>query len=61
MEFRDLINSSPVDSRSQSEEARFSFIQGGYIEEFDGQGRSLGLISKLTRSYCSNASFRNED
>lgn len=60
MDFRDLINSSPVDSRSQSEEARFSFIQGGYVED-DGQGRSLGLISKLTQSYCSNASYINKD
>ncbi|XP_061991126.1 uncharacterized protein LOC133709410 [Rosa rugosa] len=38
MEFCDLINSSPVDSRNQSEEARFSFIQGGYVEEFDREG-----------------------
>ncbi|KAL6185506.1 hypothetical protein ACLB2K_041639 [Fragaria x ananassa] len=38
MEFRDLINSSPVESRNKSEEARFSFIQGGYVEEFDREG-----------------------
>ncbi|XP_008223801.1 PREDICTED: diphthamide biosynthesis protein 2 [Prunus mume] len=38
MEFRDLINSSPVESRNFSEEARFSFLQGGYVEDFDPQG-----------------------
>lgn len=41
MEFRDLINSSPVESRNFSEEARFSFLQGGYVEDFDPQGSSL--------------------
>ncbi|XP_034680154.1 2-(3-amino-3-carboxypropyl)histidine synthase subunit 2-like [Vitis riparia] len=35
MEFRDLISSSPVEVRNQSEEARFSFLQGGYVEDFD--------------------------
>ncbi|KAM1249175.1 hypothetical protein ACFX2G_032566 [Malus domestica] len=38
MEFRDLISSSPVDIRIQYEEARFSFIQGGYVEDFHLQG-----------------------
>ncbi|KAL5576258.1 hypothetical protein UlMin_017957 [Ulmus minor] len=37
MEFRDLINSSHMDSRSQSKEARLSFLQGGYVEDFDAQ------------------------
>ncbi|KAL5576263.1 hypothetical protein UlMin_017962 [Ulmus minor] len=40
MEFRDLINSSHIDSRSQSKEARFSFLQGGYVEDFDAQENS---------------------
>ncbi|XP_042043952.1 2-(3-amino-3-carboxypropyl)histidine synthase subunit 2-like [Salvia splendens] len=36
MEFRDLIASTPVE-REQSKEARFSFIQGGYVEDLDQQ------------------------
>jgi hypothetical protein len=38
MEFRDLITSSPVEVKSYSEEARFSFVQGRYVEDFDLQG-----------------------
>ncbi|XP_038712456.1 2-(3-amino-3-carboxypropyl)histidine synthase subunit 2 isoform X2 [Tripterygium wilfordii] len=37
MEFRDLINSSPVEARNESQEARFSFLHGGYMEDFDVQ------------------------
>lgn len=35
MEFRDLINLSPdeVEHRPESEEARFSFLKGGYVED----------------------------
>ncbi|KAK4345858.1 hypothetical protein RND71_036034 [Anisodus tanguticus] len=35
-EFRDLITSSPMEAKDQSE-ARFSFIQGGYVEDFEQQ------------------------
>ncbi|KAK3011132.1 hypothetical protein RJ639_012857 [Escallonia herrerae] len=37
MEFRDLIASAAVDTKRQSKEARFSFLQGGYVEDFDSQ------------------------
>ncbi|XP_050213379.1 uncharacterized protein LOC126664845 [Mercurialis annua] len=37
MEFRDLINCSVVETRDKPEEARFSFIQGRYVEDFDAQ------------------------
>lgn len=37
MEFRDLITSCPVEV-NQSEEARFSFFSGGYVEDVDLQG-----------------------
>ncbi|KAK3035500.1 hypothetical protein RJ639_033959 [Escallonia herrerae] len=37
MEFRDLITSAAVDTQTQSKEARFSFLQGGYVEDFDSQ------------------------
>ena len=40
MEFRDLINSSPVEVKNYSEEARFSLVQGRYVEDFDLQGSS---------------------
>ncbi|GLT66495.1 hypothetical protein SLA2020_388570 [Shorea laevis] len=36
MEFRDLISSCPVEE-NQSEEARFSFFSGGYVEDVDLQ------------------------
>ncbi|CAN4109407.1 unnamed protein product [Withania somnifera] len=35
-EFRDLITSSPMEAKNQSE-ARFSFIRGGYVEDFEQQ------------------------
>ena len=41
MEFRDLINSCPLKVRNGSEEARFSFFHGGYVEDFDLQGSYL--------------------
>lgn len=44
MEFRDLISSSPVEARDQAEEARFSFIRGGYVEDIDHQGMSHILL-----------------
>lgn len=38
MEFQQLISSTPAESRNPSKEARFSFIQGGYVEDSDLQG-----------------------
>ncbi|OMO57422.1 Diphthamide synthesis, DPH1/DPH2 [Corchorus capsularis] len=37
MEFRDLISSSPLEVRNEPEEARFSFLKGGYVEDFELQ------------------------
>ncbi|KAL0301439.1 UNVERIFIED_CONTAM: 2-(3-amino-3-carboxypropyl)histidine synthase subunit, partial [Sesamum radiatum] len=37
VEFQDLIGSTPSLSREQSEEARFSFLQGAYVEDLDLQ------------------------
>ncbi|RDY04163.1 2-(3-amino-3-carboxypropyl)histidine synthase subunit 2, partial [Mucuna pruriens] len=37
MEFRDLINLPQMEVRDQEEEARFSFFQGGYVEDFENQ------------------------
>lgn len=40
MEFRDLINLPQMEAGDQGEEeARFSFLKGGYIEDFENQGR----------------------
>lgn len=41
MEFQQLISSTPVEVRSPSKEARFSFIHGGYVEDSDLQGSFL--------------------
>ncbi|THG06042.1 2-(3-amino-3-carboxypropyl)histidine synthase subunit 2-like [Camellia sinensis] len=35
MEFQNLMTSFPMESRDQLEEARFSFLQGGYVEDFE--------------------------
>lgn len=40
-EFRDLLGSTPVEVNEQSEEARFSFLHGGYVEDFDQKGYFL--------------------
>ncbi|XP_073065992.1 uncharacterized protein [Primulina eburnea] len=37
MEFHSLIGSTPVKAREQPEEARFSFLQGGYVEDLELQ------------------------
>ncbi|XVE64017.1 hypothetical protein DITRI_Ditri07aG0067600 [Diplodiscus trichospermus] len=42
MEFRDLINSSPLEARKQPEEARFSFLKGGYVEDVELQENGDG-------------------
>lgn len=34
MEFQNLMTSFPVEVRDQLEEARFSFLQGGYVEDY---------------------------
>lgn len=44
MEFQELISSTPVEVRSPSNEARFSFIRGGYVEDSDLQGNFLLVI-----------------
>lgn len=39
MEFRDLINLPQMEVGNQEEEeARFSFLKGGYVEDFENQG-----------------------
>lgn len=48
MEFQDLVASAPVGTENLGEEeARFSFLQGGYIEDHDLQGTSLILLPSL--------------
>lgn len=42
IEFQDVIASRPVEVEEESE-ARFSFLQGGYIEDFELQGISFFL------------------
>ncbi|KAI4324318.1 hypothetical protein L6164_023869 [Bauhinia variegata] len=37
MEFQNLINLPPVEVGNKADEARFSFLQGGYIEDVDNQ------------------------
>lgn len=38
MEFRDLINLPQMEVGNQEEEARFSFLKGGYVDDFENQG-----------------------
>ncbi|KAG4972634.1 hypothetical protein JHK84_038710 [Glycine max] len=37
MEFRDLINLPQMEVGNQEEEARFSFLKGGYVDDFENQ------------------------
>ncbi|XP_010249074.1 PREDICTED: diphthamide biosynthesis protein 2 [Nelumbo nucifera] len=39
MEFGDLVASSSLEVGNKEEEARFSFFQGGYVEDFELQGK----------------------
>lgn len=49
MEFKDLIASTPSIEREQSKEVRFSFIQGGYVEDLDVEGAySLTLVKSFS-------------
>lgn len=41
LDFQDLMNSSMTKVVESREEARFSFIQGGYVEDIDSQGIQL--------------------
>ncbi|KAK6940067.1 Diphthamide synthesis DPH1/DPH2 [Dillenia turbinata] len=59
MEFRNLISSSPVEPGKLSEEARFSFLKGGYVEDVDIQvaengenntGRALALADATEKA-----------
>ena len=43
MEFRDLVDLPQLRAENQDEEARFSFLQGGYVEEFENQGTLSSL------------------
>ncbi|KAK6645981.1 hypothetical protein PHAVU_L003146, partial [Phaseolus vulgaris] len=42
MEFQDLINLLQREVGDQEEEARFSFLKGGYIENFENQDKNVG-------------------
>ncbi|XVF50541.1 hypothetical protein PTKIN_Ptkin04bG0109300 [Pterospermum kingtungense] len=47
MEFQDLFNSFPLELSKQPEEARFSFLKGGYVEDFELQGTCSALLIPL--------------
>lgn len=38
MEFQDLINFPMPNEGNRSDEARYSFLQGRYVEDYDSQG-----------------------
>lgn len=44
MEFQNLMTSFPVEVRDQLEEARFSFLQGGYVEDYVSEGNFMHLF-----------------
>lgn len=52
MEFQSLTTSSPVEVKGHLEEARFSFLQGGYVEDFDSEGNIISLFWKQLREQC---------
>lgn len=44
MEFQDLIDFSTPEEANRSDEARYSFLQGGYVEDWDSQGNNLHAV-----------------
>ncbi|XP_010524170.1 PREDICTED: diphthamide biosynthesis protein 2 isoform X2 [Tarenaya hassleriana] len=42
MQFQDLVNSSTAEAQNQTEEPRFSFFQGGYVEDHDTEETTTG-------------------
>ncbi|KAL0328253.1 UNVERIFIED_CONTAM: 2-(3-amino-3-carboxypropyl)histidine synthase subunit [Sesamum calycinum] len=50
VEFQDLVGSTPSLSREQSEEARFSFLQGAYVEDLDLQGLHCIIITNVSQA-----------
>ncbi|RZB84751.1 2-(3-amino-3-carboxypropyl)histidine synthase subunit 2 [Glycine soja] len=56
MEFRDLINLPQMEVGNQEEEARFSFLKGGYVDDFENQeekGEKLftGFVGGFSSTY----------
>ncbi|XP_017607365.2 uncharacterized protein LOC108453646 isoform X1 [Gossypium arboreum] len=64
MEFRDLISSSQLEVSKQPEEARFSFLKGGYVEDFElqenGDGDNDGTLA-LANATEKALQLRNRD
>lgn len=58
MEFQDLLASASVEPRNQTEEARYSFIQGGYVEDLNSQG-SLSFSLPLALFQCTLFTLEN--
>jgi len=48
MDFKDLITSEKQEVTSASEEARFSFIKGAYVEDNCIQGTSYAVYASIT-------------
>lgn len=44
MAFQDLIAPCPAEVKNPSKEARFSFLHGGYVEDFDVQGKFFNSL-----------------
>ncbi|THG04279.1 hypothetical protein TEA_020201 [Camellia sinensis var. sinensis] len=61
MEFHNLMTSFPMELRDQLKEARFSFLQGGYVEDFEleetseeNEDETLALVKAIeTALQCS--------
>ncbi|OAY71771.1 Diphthamide biosynthesis protein 2 [Ananas comosus] len=62
LDFQDLMNSSMTKVVESREEARFSFIQGGYVEDIDSQENGEQKESTLALAEAAEKalSFRNE-
>lgn len=54
MEFQDLIDFSTPKEGNQSDEARYSFLQGGYVEDWDSQGNDP---SSCTLLFCCKCTY----
>lgn len=57
MGFRDLMAYASPDVNNCSEEARFSFLEGGYVQDLELQGKFFYLISAVPNSFDEDECF----
>ncbi|CAO2815803.1 unnamed protein product [Amaranthus hypochondriacus] len=60
-EFRDLMNMPSFEVEDDTDEPRFSFIKGGYVEEFDHEENADGCEDSLALAVATEKALRLRD